>query len=286
MATMRMMTALAMALTIASTATGPARADTLEKVGESGTFTIGFRQDAAPFSMIRGDGKADGYSVELCLEIAKSVAIHLGRDEIHVDFKPVTVENRFDALTQGEIDILCGATSVTLSRREAMDFTLFTFVTGAGVMVRADSAITNMGDTAGKRIGVLGATTTEQALRNTLEGERITAEVVTFNDRPAGLDALLSGDIDAFFGDRELLYGLAVTEDKSEAIRLFSRYLTVEPYALAIPRGEDDLRLIADRTLAHIYRTGSLEPIYDRWFTGTEPGDLLRALLTLQALPE
>lgn len=275
--------ALALAVAMAPLA---ALADTLEKVGESGVFTIGFRQDAAPFSMMREDGQADGYSVELCIEIAKSVGAYLGRDEIQVDFKPVTAANRFAALAEGEIDILCGATTVTLSRRERMDFTLFTFVTGAGVMVRADSAISKMGDTAGKRIGVLGATTTEQALRNTLDRERISAEVVTFGDRRQGLAALLSGDIDAFFGDRELLYGLAVTEGKAEQVRLFRRYLTVEPYALAIPHGDDRLRLVADRTLARIYRTGRLDPIYDRWFTGTQPGDLLQALVTLQALSD
>ena len=277
-----MVTALAVALA----APGMAMADTLEKVGESGIFTVGFREDAAPFSMMRPDGQADGYLVQLCIEIAKAVAAELGRDEIQVDFKPVTVENRFAALEQGEIDILCGATSVTMSRRESMDFTLFTFVTGASVMVRADSDISTMGDTSGRRIGVLGATTTEQALRNTLQAERITAEVVTFGDRREGLNALLSGDVDAFFGDRELLYGLAVTEGKADEVGLFSRYLTVEPYALAIPRGETGLRLVADRTLARIYRTGRLDPIYDRWFTDTQPSDLLRALVRLQALPE
>ena len=59
---------------------------TLEKVGESGIFTVGFREDAAPFSMMRPDGQADGYSVQLCIEIAKAVAAELGRDEIQVDF--------------------------------------------------------------------------------------------------------------------------------------------------------------------------------------------------------
>jgi len=277
---------MAAALAMALAMPGAAMADTLEKVAESGVFTIGFRQDAAPFSMVRADGKADGYSVEMCIEIAKAVGASLDRTEIELVFKAVTVENRFAALAEGEIDILCGATSVTMSRRENMDFTLFTFVTGASVMVRADSSIAGMADIAGKQIGVLGGTTTEQALLNTLASERITAEVVTFGDRPAGLDALLSSDIDAFFGDRELLYGLAVTQDKGDAVRLFTRYLTIEPYALAIGRGEHDLRLIADRTLAHIYRSGQMESLYDRWFTGTEPGDLLRALVALQALPE
>ena len=277
-----MAAALAMALAIP----GAAMADVMEKVAESGVFTIGFRQDAAPFSMVRSDGKADGYSVELCIEIAKAVGASLDRSEIELVFKAVSVGERFAALAEGEIDILCGATSVTMSRRESMDFSLFTFVTGASVMVRADSSIAGMADVAGHRIGVLGGTTTEQALQNTLASERITAEVVTYGDRPAGLEGLLSGDIDAFFGDRELLYGLAVTQDKGDAVRLFTRYLTIEPYALAIGRGEDDLRLIADRTLAHIYRSGQMDALYGRWFTGTEPGDLLRALVALQALPE
>ncbi len=274
--------ALATALAVPSLA----MADTLDQVRESGTFTIGYRNDAAPFSLQREDGQAAGYSVDLCIDIAKAVGDHLGRADLEVVYRPVTAETRFAALAEAEIDILCGATTVTLSRRDTMDFTLLTFVTGAAVLVRRDSPIDSLVDTAGGRVGVLGDTTTEQALRNSLEAERIAAEVVTFEERPQGLEALLTGEIDAFFGDRELLFGLAMTLAEPEAVRLTSRYLTMEPYALAIRRGDDELRLVADRTLARLYQGGGITPIFERWFVGMRPGDLLRAVFVLQSFPE
>jgi ABC-type amino acid transport substrate-binding protein len=263
-----------------------AAAQTLEQVRETGLFTIGYRQDAAPFSLGREDGSAGGYSVDLCTAIADAVRQDLGLDDLQVEYRAVTVENRFDALTGGEIDILCGATTATLERRELVDFTLLTFVTGAAVLVPQDSDIDSLADTAGGRVGVLGDTTTEQGLREALEGGNIDTEVVTFETRSDGLEAMMAGEIEAFFGDRILLLGLAMALENPMEVRVSSNYLTIEPYALAVRRGDSDLRLVADRTLAGLYRSGEIGAIFQRWFVGGQPSELLQSLFVLQALPE
>ena len=94
---------------------------------------------------------------------------------LNVAYVPVTAADRFEAIKQQKADILCEATSATLSRREAVDFSIPTFVDGASLMIRADGPH-DLKAMAGQKIGVLAGTTTEQALRNTLAGAAIVAE--------------------------------------------------------------------------------------------------------------
>ncbi len=53
-----------------------------------------------------------------------------------------------------------------------------------------------------------------------------------------------------------------------------------------VRRGDDDLRLIADRTIASLYRSGQIKGIAGKWFGGAKAGNLLKALYLLQAIPE
>jgi glutamate/aspartate transport system substrate-binding protein len=55
-----------------------------------------------------------------------------------------------------------------------------------------------------------------------------------------------------------------------------------------VRRNDSDFRLVANRALAQIYRTGQIEQLYGRWFgkAGIKPSPVLMAMYALQALPE
>jgi ABC-type amino acid transport substrate-binding protein len=61
-----------------------------------------------------------------------------------------------------------------------------------------------------------------------------------------------------------------------------------EPFALAVRRNDADFRLVADRVLSHLYRTGEVVQIYEKWFgdiKGRMPS-ALQAMYQLSATPE
>lgn len=277
---------LAVVLGAAWTVAAEAQIETLDRVRESRTLILGYREDAVPFSFADDAGVPAGYAVDLCNRIAAAVGAALDLPDLEVEYVPVTADTRFTVLDEGGIDLLCGATTVTLDRRERMDFTLLTFVTGTGVLTRDDAGIETFEDMAGRRVGVLGGTTTADVLTRSLTATGVEADVITVDSHTAGLEALETGEIDAYFGDRVLLLGLGQSSEQRESLILSQRFLSFEPYALALRRGDDELRLIADRTLARLYRSGEITEIYRRWFGDLPPSDLLRALYVLQALPE
>ena len=224
--------------------------------------------------------------VDLCRAVAKKLAEQRNFSDLKVVYVPVTAADRFEAITQQKADLLCEPTSVTLSRRELVDFSIPTFLDGASLMVRADGP-KNLRDLAGQKIGVLAGTTTEEALRNTLKEAGIAGDVVAAKTHGEGLAMLDDGKISAYFGDRSILLFLIKDSKAPEKLRLADDYLSVEPYALALPRGDNDFRLAVDRALSHIYRSGEIVSIFQRSFGGkAEPSQILRTLYVISGLPD
>jgi polar amino acid transport system substrate-binding protein/glutamate/aspartate transport system substrate-binding protein len=255
-------------------------------VAKSGRFIIGYRPDSAPFSSLGTDGKPTGYSVALCVEIAKLVALSENLKDMKIDYQAVTGENRFTELTSHKIDILCEATSITVRRMETMDFTMETFASGTSLMVRSGDSISNLTQLAGKRVGVLRNTTTEQELKVTLKQNKIAANVVEFDNHDAGLSALQMKSIDGYFADRELLMGLQKRASDPNSLQVAQDYLTIEPYALAIRQNDYKLKKIANLALSRIYRSGKIREIFRAAFPDHEPSQLMKALYVLQGIPE
>ena len=267
-------------------AAGLAAAGTLDRIGQEKAIRFANREDARPFSYKDKLGEPAGFMVDLCRAVAKKLAEQLNLPSLNAAYVSVTAADRFEAITQQKADILCEPTSVTLSRREQVDFSIPTFLDGAGLMVRADGP-KNLRDLAGKKIGVLAGTTTEEALRNTLKEAKITGDVVAAKTHGEGLALLDEGKVSAYFGDRSILLFLIKDSKAPEKLRLADDYLTVEPYALALPRGDSDFRLAVDRALSHIYRSGEIVSVFERTFGAkAKPSQILQTLYLISGLPD
>ena len=277
---------LAMVVVVAA---GAARADdapagTLDRIRQTQTIRIAYRQDAAPFSYADSAGVPAGLIVDLCKAVAEHLSQQLALPSLRVAYVLVTASDRFDAIEQHKADLLCEPTSATLSRRKLVDFSIATFIDGAGLMVR-ESGPHNLQGLAGQKIGVLAGTTTEQELRASLADAGITAEIIVAKTHPDGLAMLDDGRISAYFADRSILVTL-ITESKDPGkLALADEYLTLEPYALALPHGDEDFRLEVDEALSHIYRGGELRPMFERAFgNDVKLAPIVQALYLVSAL--
>jgi polar amino acid transport system substrate-binding protein/glutamate/aspartate transport system substrate-binding protein len=279
---MRLSLRFAAALSLAAmTCAGAASAaGTLDRIRESGEIRLGYRLDAAPLSFADAEGLPAGYSVKVCEGVAARLQAALGLAELRREWVTVTTEDRFDAVSEGRIDLLCEAATVTLTRREQVDFSIPTFIDGAAVLLRKGSEPT-FEALAGKRIGVHDATTTEDMLRKSLEEQGITAEIVETGSHQDGLAGLLAGEIDAYFGDQSVLIGLLLSSPERETLALSDNTLSVEKHALALARGDTDFRLAVDRAISALYTEGEMIRAFEAALPGIEPGIAIRALFLI-----
>ena len=164
--------------------------------------------------------------------------------------------------------------------------TVTTFVDGASLMITQDGPH-NLPELAGRTIGGLAGTTTEQTLRNSLGSAGITAEVIPAKTHAEGLQLLENGKTSAYFADRSILMALIANSKAPENLRLSDAYLTIETYALALPHGDDDLRLEVDRALSHIYGSGEITSLLGHTFGNKlQPGPMLQMVYLLSGLPD
>jgi ABC-type amino acid transport substrate-binding protein len=277
---------LATAVAVLTCVAMPGWAGTLERIRDSGTFKIGFRTDAPPYSYKNTIGEPAGYTVALCKAVASQVKDQLKLPQMSVTYVPVTAENRFKQVDDGAIDLLCGATTMTLGRRDLVDFSLPVFIDGAGVLLQQDGP-KGFRDLAGKKVGVRAGTTTEEALRNTLKAMSVSAEAVAVTDHRDGVAKLINGEISAYFADRAILFFLMIDSAAASKLRLAEDMLTYETYALALKKGDHEFRLAVDRALSRLYRSGAIMEVFKSALgSQTDPTPELVTLYRINAMPE
>jgi len=260
---------------------------TLKKVKDSGTLTLGFRENSLPFSYTGSDGKPAGYSIDLCQEIAVAVQQELKLANLQVKWVAVTPDNRIESVVNGTVDMECGSTTASLSRQEKVDFTLMTFVDGASLLIAEGSGVKTVRDLGGKRVGVVPGTTTERAVADFLRATSISATVVPVKDHDEGLAALQTSKIEAYASDRTILVGLVLQARGTARYALIPDDLSYEPYGFMVRRDDSAFRLVANRALARIYRSGAIGAIYSKWFGALgKPTPALVLMYALQGLPE
>ena len=267
----------------ASTAGTASSGKTLDRIKASKTVTFGYRESSVPFSFVGPDGKAAGYSVDLCNRVAADFRRDLQLPDLSIKWVLVTVESRVRALRDGTIDLECGSTTNTLSRQTEVDFSLTTWVTGGSLLALRELTL---GDFRNIRIAVIPGTTTERVLKDAL-AKASDVQWVAVKDHAEGRTALETRAADAYASDREILIGLLLTASDPTRFALADRYFSYEPYALMLRRGDPDFRLAVDRSLARLYRSGDVLQIYTRWFGPLGgPDALLLATYAISGLPE
>ena len=284
--------ALSFVAVVAATAVAAhaASADTLsgrlKSIAASKTVKIAHRTDASPFSFLNERNEVAGYSIDLCKLVVASIERQLNVQPLKIQWVRVTTQTRFEAVASGKADLECGSSTVTLARMKTVDFSNLVFVESTGVTVKNTAGINSLKDLAGKKVAVIAGTTNERAVAAKNRDTQLNATIVVVKDRDEAIKALDSGQVDAFASDKLLLVG---TQFKDvQALRMLPDDLSLEPYAIVLPRGDWALRLAVNTGLAEIYRGGEVMKIFDRWFAplGLRPGLLLGASYALGALPE
>ncbi len=256
----------------------PAEARTLAEARKAGVLRLGFRTDARPFSYRDETGRAAGYAVEICREIAAAA-------QLPVEMVRVDSGNRFRAVKYDEVDLLCGSATANLSRREDVSFSTPIFAGGIGALMRTDAPdelrILLAGGPDPSRPGwrvernealkrrvfaVHASTTAETWLKTSLAELQVIARVDLIDQYADGVERVVKGKADVLFGERGILLGTAVRNENAGRLMVAGRHFTTEPLALVMQRGAEDLRLLTDRTLSRLLSSGRLSAIYTTHF--------------------
>lgn len=234
----------------------PVRADLLGEVRARGELVAGVRDAAPPFGFIpKGELRLAGYDVDIAAAIARRLGARLRT-------VPVTPATRIRELAQGRVDLLAAAMTRTREREEQIDFSHAYFVTGQKVLVRRSGGIAKLSQLAGRKVGFSPGSLAEDNIRRAVPG----VETVPFDDSELAFQALSQGRIDAVTSDETHLLRLKQKAPDPGAYRLLDKFVSVEPYALGIRKGEPAFRREVNRILVELEKSGEAAQIYNAWF--------------------
>jgi ABC-type amino acid transport substrate-binding protein len=258
----------------------------LQSIASTKTIRIAYRSDARPFSFLNDKREVDGFSIDVCKFVASSIQQQLDLDALSIEWIEVTGQTRLSAVASGKADMECGATTVTLSRMKEVDFSNYVFIETTGILVKRTSDLRTFADMKGKKIAVISGTTNERALAAQIKVRKVDAILVSVKSRDEGVSKLEGGGVDGFASDKLLLIGSNM--NVPESLVMLPDDLSVEPYAIVLPRGDWAFKLAVNTGLAKIFRNGQIATVVDKWFDriGLRTGPVLRIMYGLGALSD
>lgn len=266
----RIVVRLFLALVAASFATAAA-AQSLQRIKQRGAVTIGYRDDASPFSLADKSGKPVGYAIEICQFIASKLTVQAGLANQTVRYLAVPVDQVERFLKSANVDLFCSATSDTPERRKSMDFSPPIYVAATMVLVRKKDGYASVTNLGGKSVAVIDKTTAVKALEVYANAKGLAISAAKAVGADAALGQLRMGWVAGYVRDDVLLVTQLATVADADTYTVLPEPLSTEKIAIAMPMGDATFQKLVAQALAEAYTSGLIDASYERWFTKPIP---------------
>ena len=247
-------------------ATLAAHADTLKKIKDTGSITLGTRESSGALAYTLGDGKYTGFHTEMAQRIVADLQKQLGLAKLDVKYQPVSSANRIPLVQNGTVDLECGSTTNNAARQKDVAFAVTTYVEEVRIATKASSGIGSIKDLTGKTVATTTGTTSVQTLRKHEKGTGVDFKEVFGKDHVDSFLLLESGRADAFVMDGAILAG-NISKSKNPAdFKIVGEVLSVEPIACMLRKDDAAFKQAVDESIKRQIKSGDLAKLYDKWF--------------------
>jgi len=240
--------------------------DTLKKIKETGSVTMGVRGSSGALSYTLGEGKYVGYHVELCQRALEDIRKQLGLAKLDIKYQEVTSANRIPLVQNGTVDIECGSTTNNEARQKDVAFAHTAYVEEVRILTKTNSGIKSIADLNGKTVATTTGTTSVQLLRKNERATGVDFKEVFGKDHADSFLLLESGRADAFVMDGQILAGLASKAKNPSEFHIVGEVLSVEPIAIMVRKDDPAFLAAVNKTLDGLMKSGEIAKIYDKWF--------------------
>ena len=250
-----------------------AQSDTLSRIKEKGSISIGGRDSQIPFSYKpAGGGDPVGFTNDICLKIVDAIKAKLGMSNLEVRYTILTSTNRIPLLTNGTVDLDCATTTNTLQRQQQVAFAPSHFVTSITAAVKKNSGINSLAELNGKTVSTVAGSTGVQLLRGYRKSGNIEVQELAAKDTADGFLLLASDRASAYILDDVQLAGLIATSPAPGDFKILTgESLRQEPYGIMYRKDDPQFKEIVDKTVTGLMKSGAIDQIYTKWFTKPIP---------------
>jgi len=231
--------------------------NSLERVKKAEKLTVVGSGGYPPFNYIDENGNVIGFDVDTGAEIAKRLGVKL-------DYVTSDWDGLVEGLRSARYDGILGSMAITDERLQVVDFTAPYYYSGAQLVVRSDSGITDPSQMAGMEIGVATGTNFVG------DAEALGATAVLYQDDNATMMDLINGRIDGVITDRLVALGAMAEISGGEHLTLCGEILRLEEMGIAINKNDPELLAEINKILKEMHEDGTLRAISEKWHNGAD----------------
>jgi len=233
----------------------PAIAAELSTIKKRGRLVVAVKETVRPLGFRSANGQLQGLEIDLAQRLAQEL---LGRSDA-VELKPVSNQERFSRVMNGEVDIAIAHASLTPSRLRTLSFSLPYYTDGTAIITKSPT-IQKPADLTGKTVAVITGSSAIEALRSQLSG----VNLVGVRSYEAAKVMLDQGDAIAFAADVTILSGWS---QEFPEYRVILPILSSELLAIVLPKGQqyNQLKVQIDQILTRLKNSGWLEERAKYW---------------------
>jgi glutamate/aspartate transport system substrate-binding protein len=256
---------------------------TLNKVEQTGIITLGYRVGSVPFSYLDEKLNPIGYSMDLCYRIVDAVKTRLKLRHLQVKLIPVTSATRIPMVVNGTVDLECGVTTNTLERQKSESFSVTTFVAVSRLLAKKSSDIQTLNDLQGKSVASTVGTTSIRYLHEVNQAQKLDMKILAGLDDTDSFHMVQTDRAAAYVMDDVLLRSLVAGAKNPGEFSISAESLSIEPYGIAMFKGDTVFKQLADDVLIGLFRSGEIHTIYNKWFQSPLPPKGINLQLPMSA---
>ena len=262
--------ACVLAATMFLAATAPAQ--TLKKIHDSGSITIGHRDASIPFSYYDDKQQPIGYAMDLCLRVVDAIKTELKMPKLDVKYQLVTSANRIPLIANGTVDLECGSTTNNVARQKEVSFAITHFLTANRIVSKKSANLKSEADLKGKTMVSTSGTTNIKQLTDLNTSKNMGMNIIPANGHPEAFQMVETGRAVGFAMDDILLASLvASSRNPSEFVISDFALSLPEPYGIMMRKDDPAFKKVVDDALSRLYKSGEVIKIYNKWFTQPVP---------------
>ncbi len=238
---------MALALLVSMTACSQ-KGLTVADIQEDGKFIVATNAEFPPFEYKDGD-KITGFDMELAAYIA-------GKMEVTLEISDIAFEDIIANIQAGAAHIGAAGMTVKPDRLENVDFSNTYFSANQVIILKEDATFTATSELKDMKIGVQDGTTGADFVRDNIK------EPMGFTSGALAVEAMKAGQVDCIVIDN---YPAIEFVKKNEGLKIFETPLTVEEYAIAIPKNSPELVKVINDAIKELQDSGEFDKLLEKY---------------------
>ncbi|TNV20868.1 amino acid ABC transporter substrate-binding protein [Buttiauxella sp. B2] len=245
--------------------------NTLEKIAKTKSISLGYQDDAFPFSYLDAQRPA-GYSIDICNKIVDAVKTKLKIKDLKVHWIKSSTASQFVLIKNHVTDVMCIPAFYSELRHQQAEFSLPYFFSRTRFVTRKNNHTDTIEDLAGHSILVKSGTIYVEQIHNINRVNDLNLNIELDNNNNVAFNDIESGELPALVSSTVFLKGMIALSAKAEELEISDEALSPPiPAGLLLPLNDSEFKNFLDSTMQSLFSSKDFTAIYQRWFQSPIP---------------